>query len=59
MLKADSDLSSGPNQLRSHKPPGFIQVFLKLVLSNPNISPNVLTDCDLLEVTQKMGVAKG
>ena len=59
MLKAGSDQSLGPSQLRSHKPPGFIQVFLKLVISNPDVSPRVLTYCDLLEITQKIGVAKG
>lgn len=59
MLKADSDPNLSPSQIRSHKPPGFLQVFLKLVLSNPDISPRVLADCDLLEVPQKMEVAKG
>lgn len=59
MLKAGSDPNLSPSQIRSHKPPGFLQVFLKLVLSNPNISPSVLADHDLLEVTQKMEVAKG
>lgn len=33
--------------------------FLKLVPNNPNISPRVLTDCDLLEVSQKMCVPNG
>lgn len=59
MLKVESDSSLRPSQLRNHNSLCFIQVSLKLVLSNLNISPRVLTDRDLLEVTQKMGVAIG
>lgn len=55
MLMAGSEMS----QLRSHKPPGFIQLFLKLTLRNSSISPRILTDCDLLVVTWMEEVAEG